>query len=139
VTSTSSARTPPLSRLSRAPWRSAWTHAAVRVLIHARVAPVRRDLVLPFPALAADRVEGEIALSAPGCELFVVQTSRGFSVLVEHEFYSVFEGDPVRGQLHTPGPHEIEIVGEIALQATVDRWALDLDQAKLIFYPRCRR
>jgi hypothetical protein len=32
-------------------------------------------------------------LSAPGCELFVVQTSRGFSVLVEHDFYSVFESD----------------------------------------------
>ena len=92
-----------------------------------------------FPALAADRVEGEIALSAPGCELFVVQTSRGFSVLVEHEFYSVFEGDQVRGLLHTLGPQEIEIVGEIALQATVDRWALGLDQAKLIFYPRCYR
>ena len=92
-----------------------------------------------FPVLAADRVEGEIALSAPGCELFVVQTSRGFSVLVEHEFYSVFEGDQVRGLLHTLGPQEIEIVGEIALQATVDRWALGLDQAKLIFYPRCYR
>jgi hypothetical protein len=91
-----------------------------------------------FPVLASERVEGEIALSAPGCELFVVQTSRGFSVLVEHEFYSVFEGDRVRGHLHTPGPHEIEIVGEVALQATVDSWALDLDQAKLIFYPRCR-
>jgi hypothetical protein len=92
-----------------------------------------------FPVLASERVDGEIALSAPGCELFVVQTSRGFSVLVEHEFYSVFEGDQVRGQLHTPGPHEFEIVGEVALQATVDRWALDLDQAKLIFYPRCYR
>ncbi len=34
---------------------------------------------------------------------------------------------------------EIEIVGEVALHATVDKWALDLDQAKLIFYPRCRR
>jgi hypothetical protein len=92
-----------------------------------------------FPVVASDRVEGEIALSAPGCELFVVQTSRGFSVLVEHDFHSVFKGDQVRGQLHTPSPHEIEIVGEVALQATVDSWALDLDQAKLIFYPRCRR
>ena len=91
------------------------------------------------PAPASDRVEGEIVLSVPGCELFVVRTSRGFSVLVEHEFYSVFEGDQVRGQLHTPGLHEIEIVGEVALQATVEMWALDLDQAKLIFYPRCRR
>jgi hypothetical protein len=82
---------------------------------------------LAFPVLASERIEGEIALSAPGCELFVVQTSRGFSVLVEHDFYSVFEGDKVRGLLHTPGPHEIEIVGEVALQATVDKWALDLD------------
>ena len=48
-------------------------------------------------------------------------------MLVEHDFYSVFEGDKVRGLLHTPGPHEIEIVGEVALQATVDKWALDLD------------
>jgi hypothetical protein len=92
-----------------------------------------------FSVLASDRIEGEIALSAPGCELFVVQTSHGFSVLIEHDYYSLFEGDHVRGQLHTPGPHEIEIVGEVALQATVDSWALDLDQAKLIFYPRCRR
>ena len=93
---------------------------------------------LAFPVLASDRVEGEIALSAPGCELFGDRSSGGFSVLVEHGFFSVFEGDQVRGQLHTPGLHEIEIVGEVALQATVDRWALDLDQAKLIFYPRCR-
>jgi hypothetical protein len=91
------------------------------------------------PVLASDRIAGEIALSAPGCELFVVQTSHGFSLLVEQDYYSVFEGDHVRGRLHTPGPHEIEIVGEIALRATVDRWALDLDQAKQIFYPRCRR
>jgi hypothetical protein len=91
------------------------------------------------PVLASDRIEGEIALSAPGCELFVVRTSRGFSLLVEHDYYSVFEGDQVRGLLHSLGPHEIEIVGEVELQATVDSWALDLDQAKQIFYPRCRR
>jgi len=92
-----------------------------------------------FPVPASDRIEGEVALSAPGCELFVVQTSRGFSLLVEDDYYSVFEGNQVKGLFHTPGPHEIEIVGEIAFQATVDNWALDLDQAKLIFYPRCRR
>src|SRR5215212_2452723 len=92
-----------------------------------------------LPVLASGPIEGEIALSAPGCELFVVQTSRGFSLLVEDNYYSVFEGDQVKGLLHTPGSHEIEIVGEVALQATVDSWALDLAQAKLIFYPRCRR
>jgi hypothetical protein len=91
------------------------------------------------PALASERLAGEIALSAPACELFVVQTSRGFSLLVEHDYYSVFEGDQVRGMLHTRGAHEIEIVGEIALQITVEDWALDLQEAKRIFYPRCRR
>ena len=31
-----------------------------------------------FSALASDRIEGEIALSAPQCELFVVQTGHNF-------------------------------------------------------------
>jgi hypothetical protein len=90
-----------------------------------------------FSALASDRVEGEIALSVPRCDLFVVRTSLGFSLLREHSHYSVFEGDLVRGQLHVRGPQEIEIVGEITLRATVEDWGLSLEQAKTIFYPRC--
>src|SRR5215208_5249042 len=90
-----------------------------------------------FPVLASDRIEGVVALSAPGCELFIVQTSRGFSVLVERDYYSLFEGDEVRGLLEAPGAHEVEVVGEIALDVTVHDWALDLQRAKQIFYPRC--
>ena len=36
-----------------------------------------------FSALASERMEGEIALSAPQCTLFVVQTGPGFSLLRE--------------------------------------------------------
>lgn len=91
-----------------------------------------------FSALASDRVEGEITLSIPQCDLFVVRTNHGFSLLREHSYHSVFEGDRVRGQLHLRGPQEIEIVGEITLWATVEDWGLSLEQAKTIFYPRCR-
>jgi hypothetical protein len=89
-------------------------------------------------ALASERIEGEIALSVPQCDLFVVQTSRGFSLLREDSHYSVFEGDRVRGPLHDRGSHEVEIVGEVTLWVTIEDWGLDLTQAKVIFYPRCR-
>jgi hypothetical protein len=92
-----------------------------------------------FSALASDRVEGEIALSVPQCDLFVVQTSRGFSLLREDRHYSLFEGYQVRGMLHDLGPQEVEIIGEITLGVTVEYWGLNLEQTKAIFYPRCRQ
>jgi hypothetical protein len=94
-------------------------------------------LSCPLPALASDRIEGEIALSAPQCDLFVVQTGRDFSLLREYRYYSVFEGDHVRGLLHDLGSQAVEIVGEATLQVTVEDWGLDLMHAKAIFYPRC--
>lgn len=45
-----------------------------------------------FSVLASDQLEGEIALSAPQCDLFVVQTGPDFSLLREDNYYSVFEG-----------------------------------------------
>jgi len=90
-----------------------------------------------FSALAFELVEGEIALSAPQCTLFVVQTGPGFSLLREDSYYSLFEGNHVRGALHTLGSHDIEIVGEITLGVTIEDWGLNLEQAKAIFYPRC--
>ena len=90
-----------------------------------------------FSALASERMEGEIALSAPQCTLFVVQTGPGFSLLREDSYYTVLEGDLVRGPLHTMGSQDIEIVGEITLGVTIEDWGLDLKQAKAIFYPRC--
>ena len=90
-----------------------------------------------FSALASDLIDGEIALSAPQCALFVVQTGPGFSLLREDSYYTVLEGDLVRGPLHTLGSQDIEIVGEITLGVTIEDWGLDLKQAKAIFYPRC--
>jgi hypothetical protein len=90
-----------------------------------------------FSALASDRIEGEIALSAPQCTLFVVQTGPGFSLLREDSYYTVLEGDQVRGPLHTLGSQDIEIVGEIMFGVTIEDWGLNLEQAKAIFYPRC--
>ena len=90
-----------------------------------------------FSALASDRIEGEIALSAPQCTLFVVQTGPGFSLLREDSYYTVLEGDQVRGPLHVLGSHDVEIVGEITLGVTIEDWGLNLEQAKAIYYPRC--
>ena len=75
-----------------------------------------------FSVFATERIEGEIALSAPQCDLFVVQTDRGFSLLHEDGYYSVFEGDRIKGSLHTLGSHEVEIVGEVTLGVTVEDW-----------------
>lgn len=92
-----------------------------------------------FSALATERIVDEIALSAPQCDLFVVQTSRDFSLLREDSYYSVFEGDRIRGPLHSLGSHEVEIVGETTLGVTVEDWGLNLEQAKTTFYSRCRQ
>ena len=92
-----------------------------------------------FSALASDRIEGEIALSAPQCDFFVVQTGPGFSLLREDDYYSVFEGDHIRGLLHTLGSQEVAIVGEVTLGVTIEDWGLTLEQAKTIFYHRCRQ
>jgi hypothetical protein len=92
-----------------------------------------------FSALAFERIEGEIALSAPQCDFFVVQTDRDFSLLREDVYYSVFEGDHIRGPLHTLGSQEVEIVGEVTTRVTIEDWGLSLNQAKAIFYPRCRQ
>ena len=91
-----------------------------------------------FSALASDAIEGEIALSAPQCDLFVVQTGRDFSLLREDSYYGVFEGDHVSGLLQDRGPQQVQIVGEITFGVTVEEWGLTLEQAKAIFYPRCR-
>ncbi|ANY84142.1 hypothetical protein BB934_38505 (plasmid) [Microvirga ossetica] len=90
-------------------------------------------------AVASDHIEGEIALSAPQCDFFVVQTGPGFSLLHEDDYFSVFEGDPIRGSLHTLGSQEIEIVGEVTLGVTIEDWGLPLYQAKTSFYSRCRQ
>ena len=76
------------------------------------------------------------------CELFLVQTSRGFSALIQHSYqsyHSVFEGDRVKGQLPVPGSYEVEIVGEVTLEVTIEDWGLDLRQAKAIFKGRMMR
>ena len=91
-----------------------------------------------FSALASDAIEGEIALSAPQCDLFVVQTGRAFSLLREDSYYGVFEGDHVSGLLQDRGPQQVQIVGEGTFRVTVEDWGLTLEQAKAIFYPSCR-
>jgi hypothetical protein len=90
-------------------------------------------------ALASDPIEGEIALSAPQCDLFVVQTGRDFSLLRQDSYYGVFEGDHVSGQLHDQGPDQVQIVGEVTIGVTIEDTGLTLEQAKAIFYPRCRK
>jgi hypothetical protein len=92
-----------------------------------------------FSALASERIEGEIALSAPQCDFFVVQTGRNFSLLREASYYSVFEGDRIRGPLHILGSQEVEIVDEVTMGVIIEGWGLTLEQAKAIYYPRCRQ
>jgi len=86
---------------------------------------------------APERVHGEIALSAPGCDLFVVKTGDGFTVIREREHWAVFEGDQVRGALHVAGDSELEILGEMSVAATVERWGLDLNTSRHLFYQFC--
>jgi hypothetical protein len=78
-------------------------------------------------------------LSAPQGDLFVAQGGHDFSLLREDSYYSVFEGDQTRGPLHTLGSQEVEIVGDITMGVTIEDWGLNLNQAKAIFYPRCRQ
>jgi hypothetical protein len=86
---------------------------------------------------SAERVEGEIALSTSQCGLFAVKTAEGFSLLDEHDHHSVFEGDRVRGLLHTPGVQQVEVVGEVTLSVTIERTGLTHEQAVLAFHRRC--
>jgi hypothetical protein len=92
-----------------------------------------------FSAIATERIKGEIALSAPQCDLFVVQTGCGFSLLRQDSYYSVFEGDRIRRPLHILGAQEVEIVGEGTLGVTIEGCGLKLEQAKEIFYRRRRQ
>jgi hypothetical protein len=89
-------------------------------------------------AAAGELIEGEITLSAPQCPLFVVHTSEGFSVLNEQEYFGVYEGDHVRGLLHSPGLHPIEVIGELTVDATVETWGIDRDQATRVFHRHCK-
>ena len=89
------------------------------------------------PASADERVKGEVALSAPQCAFVVVQTSRGHSLLELQHYYGVLEGHEVRGLLHSPGTHDIEVVGEAALPVVIEDWGLPLRQAARVFYHRC--
>ena len=89
------------------------------------------------PALADERVKGEVALSAPQCAFFVVQTSYGYSLLELQHYYGVLEGDEVRGPLHNPGAHEVELVGEAALPVSIEDCGRPLRQAARVFYRRC--
>jgi hypothetical protein len=93
--------------------------------------------IMVFCGATAERVEGEIALSASQCGLFAVKTAEGFSLLDEHDHYSVFEGDHVRGLLHTPGLQQVEVVGEITLSVTIERTGLTHEQAVSAFHRRC--
>jgi hypothetical protein len=87
---------------------------------------------------AEQLAEGEIALSAPQCPFFVVHTEYGFSLLNEQEYLGVYEGDRVRGSLHSAGEHPIQVVGEMTVAATVESWGNDSRQAAWIFHRRCK-
>jgi hypothetical protein len=87
---------------------------------------------------ATERVEGEVVLSSPQCGFFVVETSRGFSLLDETEYYGVFEGDQVRGALHSRGVQDVEVVGEATLPVMIEEWGLARRPATRAYYRRCR-
>jgi hypothetical protein len=86
---------------------------------------------------AGEPIDGEIALSAPQCAFFVVRTASGFSLLTEQEYFGVFEGDLVRGLLHTTGMQRIEFLGELTLKAMVEHWGVDRRAATDLFHRRC--
>src|SRR4051812_49223551 len=88
--------------------------------------------------VAGEMAEGEIALSEPQCEFFVVHTASGFSLVNERNYFGLYEGDLVRGLLNAPGLHAIQVVGEMTVDATVESWGLDRAEATRVFHRRCR-
>ncbi len=94
--------------------------------------------VVPNSTLAAEGVQGEVALSAPGaCSAFVVSTGENFSLLHQREHYALYEGDLIRGALLDRGESEMEIVGQTTLAVTVEQSALTLDRAAALYRRRC--
>ena len=90
------------------------------------------------PVLASDRMPGEIALSAPGnCSHFLVFSGRDFSLLHARDFYTLYEGDPIRGPLQEIGDHDVEIVGEARIGVTVEEIFPDLQNAAAAYRRRC--
>jgi hypothetical protein len=86
---------------------------------------------------APERVLAEVVLSVPGCDLFVVKTADGFTVIRKREHWAVFEGDQVRGTLQVTGNSELEILGEMSVAVTVEGWGMDLKASKRPFYHAC--
>jgi hypothetical protein len=87
---------------------------------------------------AGEMAEGEIALSEPQCEFFVVHTTTGYALLNEQAYLGLYEGDHVRGHLNTPGVHPIEVLGAMTIDAMVESWGIDRQQATRVFHRRCR-
>jgi hypothetical protein len=90
--------------------------------------------------LAAECIEGEIALSAPGsCDVFVVSVGSGFSLLHSREHYSLYAGDVVRGALRDIGEREVEVVGETTFAVTIEQSTLTLEKAAALYRMRCEQ
>ena len=86
------------------------------------------------------RFTGTVVLDfKPFCQIFVVQTERGF-VLLEWEdgTLSFGEGDTLVGPLHTTGLQFLNVEGVGAMSARFETWVPDLAAAQQGFRERCR-
>jgi hypothetical protein len=86
------------------------------------------------------RFTGTVVLDfKPFCQIFVVQTERGF-VLLEWEdgTLSFGEGDILVGPLHTTGLQFLNVEGVGAMSARFETWVPDLAAAQQVFREHCR-
>jgi hypothetical protein len=74
----------------------------------------------------------------PFCQSFVVQTERGFMLLLWEDGTLFFgEGDTVTGPLHTQGLRSIEVADRGKMEVRVETWFADIAAAQTAFRERC--
>src|SRR4051812_2225461 len=82
---------------------------------------------------------GTVALSQPQCNVIVVVSRQGFSVLTEQSYVAVWEGEAVQGDFNTLGVHPFEVIGVMPVDMDVTATGLTLRQASELFRRRCEQ
>lgn len=85
------------------------------------------------------RFTGTVILDfKPFCQLFVVQTDKGFVLLEWEDGTLIFgEGDRLVGPLHTTGLQSLNVEGRGQMTARYETWIPDLAAAQQVFRERC--
>ncbi len=89
------------------------------------------------PSLAVERLEGEVWLSRPGCDAFVLKSRSGLALIVERDYYAVYEGDLVRATPTGSSDLQIEIRGETTIRAALGDTGQDIEPLRIRLDGRC--